>query len=63
MRGMEDYRVHFLDGGDEIVLVEEITAASDDEAARLARHMFAERPHHRGFELWQLGRQLLKEAR
>lgn len=59
---MAHYRSYFLDGTGKIVTFEDIEAASDDEAAALAREQLAQRNAH-AVELWQGRERLLRESR
>jgi hypothetical protein len=59
---MAHYRCYFLDGSGKIMKSEDIEAASDEDAAIVARERLAQQRSH-AFELWRGRDRLNKEGR
>lgn len=59
---MVHYRCYFLDGSGKIVKSEDIEAASDEDAAIIARERLEQQRSH-AFELWRGRDRLNKEGR
>jgi hypothetical protein len=60
---MGSYRCYYLDERDMIFLAEIIEAASDEDAARRAAEMLANKPNTAAIEIWDLARLVDKLVR
>lgn len=58
---MAHYRCYFLNDAGSIRSFETFECATDQEAVDVARLMFAQRSHFRGFEVWLRDRQVYVE--
>lgn len=53
------YRCYFMSAAGHIGAVEEIECANDDEAAKIAMRIFAERSRHDVVEVWEHDRMVI----